>query len=105
MADGLWSRATLLNVVAYRVWQDQSPATENLLQSLLAERSADADVRFYLGKFFHRRGDLELAKAAYGGVLDVIGLMHQSICGWECWQRLNLKSSITPRVGRGRRVL
>lgn len=68
---GLWERQKLLNIVGYRVWQDQSQATEYLLRSLLSKNPDDADLRFYLGEMYHRRGDWEQADIAYRSVLDI----------------------------------
>lgn len=71
VAGGLWTRETLLNVVAYRTWQDQSQATERLLHLLLNQRPNDADLRFYLGELYQRRGDPGQAETAYRQVLDL----------------------------------
>lgn len=70
-ADGLWTHDTLLKVLAYRVWQDQSQSTENLLRILLDKNPSDVDLRFYLGEMYHRRGDGEQAEIAYQQVLDI----------------------------------
>lgn len=71
VTEGLWSRETLLNVVSYRVWQDQANGTEDLLKTLVAAIPDDADLGFYLGELYHRRGDWQQAEAAYQKVLDV----------------------------------
>jgi tetratricopeptide (TPR) repeat protein len=72
--DGTWTRETLLNVVGYQVWQYAAGApgqgTEQVLQTLVDRWPADVDVRFYLGEFYHRRGDLDQAEANYRRVLD-----------------------------------
>jgi tetratricopeptide (TPR) repeat protein len=71
LADGLWARETWLNVVAYRVWQDQSQTTEHLLQSLLAMYPTDADLHFYLAEMYQRQGEDKQAEVAYQYVLEL----------------------------------
>lgn len=72
---GIWAQGTLHNVIAYQVWQfaagEEGQRTEQMLRSLLEERPGDADVRFYLAELYHRRGEWELAEAAYHSVLNL----------------------------------
>lgn len=91
VADGLWTRETLLNVVSYRVWQNQSQATENVLQAILAKQPTDADLHFYLGEMYQRRGDLAQAEAVFRRVLEIdskyapaylrLGMVAEAKCG------------------------
>ena len=71
---GIWTRATLRNVLAYQVWQfasgDAAPQAERMLQALLERWPEDADPRFYLAELYHRRGDWAQAEEAYRTVLD-----------------------------------
>ena len=71
VSDGIWERDTLLNVISYRVWQDQSAATEALLNDLLEDTPRDTDLWFYLGELYHRQGDLDAAEEAYRRVIDI----------------------------------
>jgi tetratricopeptide (TPR) repeat protein len=72
---GIWTRATLRNVLAYQVWQfasgDAAPRTAGVLQALLKKWPEDADLRFYLAELYHRRGEWAQAEAAYRAVLDM----------------------------------
>lgn len=69
--DGLWEPETLSAVIAYRVWQDQSQATEDLLQALLAGDQTNGDLGFFLGEMYHRRGEWQAAQRAYKQVLEL----------------------------------
>ncbi|MCQ5377452.1 MAG: tetratricopeptide repeat protein, partial [Candidatus Methanomethylicia archaeon] len=71
---GIWTRATLRNVLAYQVWQfapgDAAPRAERVLQSLIEKWPEDANLCFYLAELYHRRGDWAQAEAAYRAVID-----------------------------------
>jgi tetratricopeptide (TPR) repeat protein len=72
---GIWTRATLRNVLAYQVWQfapgEAAPRAERVLQSLMEKWPEDTDPRFYLAELYHRRGEWAQAEAAYRAVLDM----------------------------------
>ena len=75
LQEGVWDRDTLLNVVSYQVWQFAEGApgvmTERVLGTLLEQWPEDADILFYLGELYHRRGDLDQAETVYEQVLQI----------------------------------
>jgi len=69
--EGIWERDAILNIASFLVWQDQSTRTQGLLQALLEEWPEDADLWFYLGDLYYRRGDLNKAQGIYQHVIEL----------------------------------
>lgn len=72
LEDGIWSRDTLLNVVAFLAWQrPEAASVEQLLLQLSERNPNEADWLFYLGEVYHRRAMWEPAQATYLKTLAV----------------------------------
>ena len=72
LEEGIWDRDKTLNVVSFLVWQHNKAAgVERLLGRLMDRYPDEPDWSFYLAELYHRRGDLEQAKAAYERVLQI----------------------------------